>query len=138
MVGLLNDFGSLHADEYPTAVQQLKGFAAMRLRVARNWEQHPEILDEEITQPFFLIGKHLACGARICAGSLPSIAIGSSCSTQISEGNPTDVLRASLRACRPRRAVFLTCQNTAFAYSVMPPETGITAPATNEPARDPR
>src|SRR5690606_1285685 len=56
MVGLLNDFDSLKADEYPAAVQELKGFAAMRLRVARDWAQHPEILDEKITQPFFVIG----------------------------------------------------------------------------------
>ena len=56
MVGLLNNFDSLRADEYPAAVRQLKGFATMRLRVARDWAQYPEILDQTITQPFFVIG----------------------------------------------------------------------------------
>ena len=56
MVGLLNAFDSLRDNEYLPAVQQLKEMAAMRLRVARDWALHPEILDEEITQPFFVIG----------------------------------------------------------------------------------
>src|SRR5690606_32655883 len=57
MIGLLNGFDSLTADEYPAAVAQLKGMATSRLRVARDWAQHPEILDENIKQPFFVIGQ---------------------------------------------------------------------------------
>jgi hypothetical protein len=56
LVGLLNGFGSIEEGAYPTAVQTLEDLVAKRLRVARDWDQHPEILAEEVKQPFFVIG----------------------------------------------------------------------------------
>ncbi|MDB6060894.1 MAG: hypothetical protein JWM78_997 [Verrucomicrobiaceae bacterium] len=56
VINLLNEFGSLTDEEYPPALHQLKSMVKQRLLVARDWALHPEILDEEITQPFFVIG----------------------------------------------------------------------------------
>lgn len=51
-----NNFGSIREDAYPAAVEQIKGYVTKRLKVARDWEQYPQILDEKIVQPFFVIG----------------------------------------------------------------------------------
>jgi hypothetical protein len=56
MIGLMNDFGKIEAADYPAAVETLKALVAKRLLVERDWRQHPEILDGEIRQPFFIIG----------------------------------------------------------------------------------
>jgi len=56
LIGLFNDFGSIPEDAYPAALAEIKRYAANRLKVARDWDLHPEILDEKIVQPFFVIG----------------------------------------------------------------------------------
>jgi hypothetical protein len=56
LIGLLNDFGSIEHSAYPAAVRQLEEMVVKRLKVARDWDQHPEILTQEIKQPFFVIG----------------------------------------------------------------------------------
>jgi hypothetical protein len=56
MTGLMNDFGEIKESEYRDAVEQLESIVVKRLEVARDWDLHPEILDGEITQPFFVIG----------------------------------------------------------------------------------
>src|SRR5690606_14049553 len=56
LIGLFNDFGSIPEDAYPAAVAEVRRYVAMRLKVARDWHQHPEILDERIVQPLFVIG----------------------------------------------------------------------------------
>jgi hypothetical protein len=56
LAGLLNDFGSIEQSAYPAAVRQLEEMVEKRLRVARDWDHYPEILAEEIKQPFFVVG----------------------------------------------------------------------------------
>lgn len=56
MVGLLNEFGLLTEDEFGPAVTQIESIVAKRLKVARDWALHPEILESEIKQPFLVIG----------------------------------------------------------------------------------
>ncbi len=56
MVGLLNEFGLLNEDEFSAAVAQIETVIVKRLKVARDWSQHPEILRSEIKQPFLVIG----------------------------------------------------------------------------------
>lgn len=56
MVGLFNEFGLLSEEEYGLAVAQLETIVVKRLMVARDWDRHPEILAQDITQPFLVIG----------------------------------------------------------------------------------
>src|ERR1700722_16235288 len=56
LIDLLNAFGSIEQSAYPGAVQELRGTVEKRLRVARDWDVHPEILAQRIGQPFFVIG----------------------------------------------------------------------------------
>lgn len=56
LIGLFNDFGSLPEDTYPAALAEIKRYVANRLKVARDWDLYPQILDEKIVQPFFVIG----------------------------------------------------------------------------------
>lgn len=56
LIGLFNGFGSIKEVEYPTAVEQLTGVVVKRLQVARDWAENPSILEEEIVQPFFVLG----------------------------------------------------------------------------------
>lgn len=56
MIGLFNGFGRIPQDDYPAAVEQLTGTVVKRLQVARDWAEHPEILEGEIVQPFFVLG----------------------------------------------------------------------------------
>jgi hypothetical protein len=56
MIGLMNDFGQINEPDYATAVAEVESMVVKRLKVARDWDRNPEILDEEITQPFFIIG----------------------------------------------------------------------------------
>src|SRR3546814_9970929 len=56
LTGLFNAFGKIPASNYPTAVDQMKSTVIKRLQVARDWKEQPEILDEEIVQPFFVLG----------------------------------------------------------------------------------
>lgn len=56
LIGLFNDFGSIKQEDYPAAVEQLTATVVKRLQVARDWAENPEILDEKIVQPFFVLG----------------------------------------------------------------------------------
>jgi hypothetical protein len=56
MIGLMNDFGRIADADFPAAVAQIEAMLTKRLKVARDWQQNPEILDGEIKQPFFVIG----------------------------------------------------------------------------------
>lgn len=56
LVNLFNDFGSIPADAYTDAVGELVRIASNRLKLARDWDENPEILTQEIKQPFFVIG----------------------------------------------------------------------------------
>jgi Sulfotransferase family len=56
MVGLLNEFGLLTETEFSAAVTQIESVIVKRLKVARDWALHPEILEAEIKQPFFVVG----------------------------------------------------------------------------------
>ncbi len=56
MVGLLNEFGLLDEAEFGAAVTQIESVIVKRLKVARDWTLHSEILDAEIKQPFFVVG----------------------------------------------------------------------------------
>lgn len=51
-----NDLGSIQASQLAAANAQLEKLVANRLKLARDWQQHPEILEEKIVQPFFVIG----------------------------------------------------------------------------------
>jgi hypothetical protein len=56
LIGLFNEFGSIKEKDFPEAVRQLTSTVVKRLQVARDWAEYPEILDEEIVQPFFVLG----------------------------------------------------------------------------------
>jgi hypothetical protein len=56
LIGLFNEFGSIPEPAYPDAVNEVKRLVRIRLKLARDWEEHPEILEETIEQPFFVIG----------------------------------------------------------------------------------
>src|SRR5690554_82326 len=56
LINLFNEFGSIRENAYPAAVAEIKRYVANRLKVARDWDRYPQILDEKIVQPFFVIG----------------------------------------------------------------------------------
>lgn len=51
-----NEFGDVPADALDQANAQLQNLVSNRLKLERDWQQHPEILTEKIEQPFFVIG----------------------------------------------------------------------------------
>lgn len=51
-----NDFGSVSNNALEQANAQLQTLVSNRLMLERDWQQHPEILNETIKQPFFVIG----------------------------------------------------------------------------------
>lgn len=55
-VSQFNDFGAIRDIYYEDAVAQFKHLVLNRLRIARDWDEHPEILDQSVEQPFFVIG----------------------------------------------------------------------------------
>ena len=56
LIELFNEFGSIDEIAYPAAVDEVKRLVGIRLKLARDWDQHPEILEQKIAQPFFIIG----------------------------------------------------------------------------------
>jgi hypothetical protein len=56
LVEQFNDFASIEDSAFNDAVGELKRILNNRLKLARDWDQHPEILQQEIKQPFFVIG----------------------------------------------------------------------------------
>lgn len=56
LISLFNGFGSIREPDYPAAVEQMTETVVKRLQVARDWAETPAILEEEIVQPFFVLG----------------------------------------------------------------------------------
>lgn len=56
LIASFNDAGPLDEHDRPRALAQLAQIVRNRLELARDWAQHPEIADEQITQPFFVAG----------------------------------------------------------------------------------
>lgn len=56
VIGLFNAFGKIKVAEHGQAVDQIKSMVIKRLQVARDWDEHPEILESDVVQPFFVIG----------------------------------------------------------------------------------
>ncbi len=56
LMSLFNDFGSIPEQFYPAAVAQIETVVVKRLKVARDWRLFPEILEQEIKQPLFVVG----------------------------------------------------------------------------------
>jgi hypothetical protein len=56
MVALFNEVGKVPADALLPAVADLKHAVVSRLQIARDWAEHPEILQEEIIRPIFVAG----------------------------------------------------------------------------------
>ncbi|MDX1505680.1 MAG: sulfotransferase [Spongiibacter sp.] len=55
-VSQFNNYGGIREIYYDDAVQQFKALVLNRLNIARDWAEHPGILDQTIEQPFFVIG----------------------------------------------------------------------------------
>jgi hypothetical protein len=55
-VGLCNDFASIPAADFHGAVEQVESVVVKRLMVARDWAEHPDILESEIKAPLLVIG----------------------------------------------------------------------------------
>ncbi|MDB5425485.1 MAG: hypothetical protein JWQ29_2901 [Phenylobacterium sp.] len=56
LVALFNNFGKVPAKQLPPAIADLKHAVVNRLMLARDWAEHPEILDQEVVQPIFIAG----------------------------------------------------------------------------------
>lgn len=56
LVAKFNAIGKVPGDRVPGAIEDMKKAVKIRLQVARDWIEHPEILEEEIVQPLFVIG----------------------------------------------------------------------------------
>lgn len=56
LMQLFNDFGRIQEPAYAEAVDEIKRVVGVRLKLARDWSEHPEILEGKIEQPFFVIG----------------------------------------------------------------------------------
>jgi len=56
VIDAFNTFGAIPDDKFAVAEKQVQGTLVKRLQVARDWARHPEILDQDITQPFFVLG----------------------------------------------------------------------------------
>lgn len=56
LIDKFNEFGSIDQHAFVAAVSEFTRIIDNRLRLARDWELYPEILQQEIKQPFFVIG----------------------------------------------------------------------------------
>jgi hypothetical protein len=56
LVEQFNVFGSIDDQHLPGALEQFGDLVGYRLKLARDWDRHPEILNEKVTQPFFVVG----------------------------------------------------------------------------------
>lgn len=56
MIAQFNEFGIIPEKDRGPALDELKRAVVKRLEIARDWAEYPEILDEEIVQPLFVIG----------------------------------------------------------------------------------
>jgi Sulfotransferase family len=56
MVALFNEVGRIPADALLPALADMKHAVVSRLQIARDWAEHPEILQQEIIRPIFVAG----------------------------------------------------------------------------------
>lgn len=56
LVELFNDFGAIEQEEEAAAIDEFKRILNNRLQLARDWAMNPQILQQEIRQPFFVVG----------------------------------------------------------------------------------
>ncbi|MDB6060871.1 MAG: hypothetical protein JWM78_974 [Verrucomicrobiaceae bacterium] len=56
IVEQFNEFAKPRPDALEGSLRDLQRIVEMRLQVARDWAEYPEILDEEIVQPMFVMG----------------------------------------------------------------------------------
>ena len=80
LIGSFNDTGRLDERDEPRALAQLAQILTTRLQLNRDWAQHPEIADEHIERPFFVVGA-ARTGTTIMQALL---ALGDGCRTPLS------------------------------------------------------
>jgi hypothetical protein len=56
MVALFNEVGKIPADAFLPAVADMRHAVVSRLQIARDWAEHPEILQQKIIRPVFVAG----------------------------------------------------------------------------------
>ncbi len=56
LIGKFNEFGKIPEHALEPAIAELKRAVEIRLEIARDWAEHPEILDEKIIKPIFVVG----------------------------------------------------------------------------------
>lgn len=56
LIKAFNDFGRIEEAAFPDAVEDISRLLDNRLKLAQDWDNNPEILQQEIKQPFFVIG----------------------------------------------------------------------------------
>src|SRR5690606_34922945 len=55
-IGTFNANGEITADKLPKALDDFRVLVKHRLMLAKDWANHPEIGEEKIDNPFFIIG----------------------------------------------------------------------------------
>jgi hypothetical protein len=56
LVSRFNEIGKVPGDDLSPAIADMKHAVVSRLMIARDWAEHPEILDQEIVRPIFVTG----------------------------------------------------------------------------------
>jgi hypothetical protein len=56
-VAKFNASGAIADEDFPRARAQMEDFVGKRLRLARDWHHHPEILTQRVDAPFFVVGQ---------------------------------------------------------------------------------
>ena len=60
IVALFNKVGPIDKDDLPPAIADMKHAVVSRLMIARDFAEHPEILEEKIERPIFVTGNSRA------------------------------------------------------------------------------
>lgn len=63
-VEYFNNHGAIAAADFPAAEAQMSGLVSKRLQLEKEWSDYPQILEQEIKQPFFVVG-HARSGTTI-------------------------------------------------------------------------
>jgi sulfotransferase family protein len=56
LVDQFNSLGKVPGDSLAAAIGDMKRAVTIRLQLARDWTEHPEILEQNIVQPIFILG----------------------------------------------------------------------------------
>lgn len=56
LIALFNEFGSINENDYHNAELEIKRLIKNRLLLEKDWTDEPQILEQEIEKPFFIIG----------------------------------------------------------------------------------